>query len=500
MTDLLKAKLEELPSLPGVYFHKDKSGKVIYIGKAASLRSRVRQYFQTSRLRDPKTIALIAEIDDVDWMVVETELDALFLEAELIRRNLPKYNILLRDDKSYSYIRIDYDSQHPSVTLTRNPLDDKARYYGPYLNGKDIKLAIRMLRKIFPYSTHLGQIPKRACLQYHLGLCPGLEEDKTPLKEYRANLRLLMSYIEGNRVKLIAELEKDMLKAAKNKEFEKASSYRNKLFALKALTKQRLFTDSETIDISKDLAITGLVDLLTLQNTPRRIEGYDISHMQGTDNVASMVVFKNGLPEKSEYRKFKLRIPGNNDFAHMEEALTRRLSPKNVKAWGLPNLILIDGGRGQLSSAIKARNAMGYSIPMVGLAKRDEEIVVDIEGSNVEINYEEAKTQLAIIRPSDKFVKLMLPPNADIVKLLQRIRDESHRFAVSYHTILKRKRQTKSLLDDVTGIGPMSRKKLLRKFGSLSGILKASHEDIVSVVGEHRAKSIDNLKEKNGSA
>ena len=500
MTDLLKAKLEELPSLPGVYFHKDKSGKVIYIGKAASLRSRVRQYFQTSRLRDPKTIALIAEIDDVDWMVVETELDALFLEAELIRRNLPKYNILLRDDKSYSYIRIDYDSQHPSVTLTRNPLDDKARYYGPYLNGKDIKLAIRMLRKIFPYSTHLGQIPKRACLQYHLGLCPGLEEDKTPLKEYRANLRLLMSYIEGNRVKLIAELEKDMLKAAKNKEFEKASSYRNKLFALKALTKQRLFTDSETIDISKDLAITGLVDLLTLQSTPRRIEGYDISHMQGTDNVASMVVFKNGLPEKSEYRKFKLRIPGNNDFAHMEEALTRRLSPKNVKAWGLPNLILIDGGRGQLSSAIKARNAMGYSIPMVGLAKRDEEIVVDIEGSNVEINYEEAKTQLAIIRPSDKFVKLMLPPNADIVKLLQRIRDESHRFAVSYHTILKRKRQTKSLLDDVTGIGPMSRKKLLRKFGSLSGILKASHEDIVSVVGEHRAKSIDNLKEKNGSA
>ena len=500
MTDLLKAKLEELPSLPGVYFHKDKSGKVIYIGKAASLRSRVRQYFQTSRLRDPKTIALIAEIDDVDWMVVETELDALFLEAELIRRNLPKYNILLRDDKSYSYIRIDYDSQHPSVTLTRNPLDDKARYYGPYLNGKDIKLAIRMLRKIFPYSTHLGQIPKRACLQYHLGLCPGLEEDKTPLKEYRANLRLLMSYIEGNRVKLIAELEKDMLKAAKNKEFEKASSYRNKLFALKALTKQRLFTDSETIDISKDLAITGLVDLLTLQSTPRRIEGYDISHMQGTDNVASMVVFKNGLPEKSEYRKFKLRIPGNNDFAHMEEALTRRLSPKNVKAWGLPNLILIDGGRGQLSSAIKARNAMGYSIPMVGLAKRDEEIVVDIEGSNVEINYEEAKTQLAIIRPSDKFVKLMLPPNADIVKLLQRIRDESHRFAVSYHTILKRKRQTKSLLDDVTGIGTMSRKKLLRKFGSLSGILKASHEDIVSVVGEHRAKSIDNLKEKNGSA
>ena len=494
MSQALQDKLTKLPNSPGVYFHKNKDNQVIYIGKAANLRNRVRQYFQNSRLRDVKTIALINEIADVDWMVVDTEIDALFLEAELIRRNLPKYNILLRDDKSYSYIRINYNDPHPSVTLTRRPLDDSARYFGPYINGKDIRMALRLLRKIFPYSTHVNQIPKRACLQYHLGLCPGIEEDKTPLKEYRANLRLLISYIEGNRAVLINKLEKSMQIAAKRKEFEKASIYRNQMLALKTLTKQRLFTDSESLDISKDKAIGGLIDLLGLEKIPRRIEGYDISHMQGTDNVASMVVFKNGMPEKAEYRKFKLRVPGNNDFAHMEEVITRRLSPKNVKLWGTPDLILIDGGKGQLSSAIKARDLMKFSIPMIGLAKREEEIVVDLNGSNVELNEVEIKKQLSIVRNSDNFTKIMLPTNSDIVKLLQRIRDESHRFAVSYHSVLKRKRQTVSELDLIPGIGSVTRKNLMKKFGSLSGIKNASHDELAQIVGEKRASLLDALK------
>ena len=494
MNDQLKNKLADLPNSPGVYFHKDKTGQVIYIGKAANLKNRVRQYFQNSRLRDPKTIALISEIEDVDWIIAETELDALFLEAELVRRNLPKYNILLRDDKSYSYIRINYNDAHPTVTTTRRPLDDKAKYYGPYFNSRDIKNALRMLRKIFPYSTHYGQIPKRACLQYHLGLCPGIEEDKTPLNEYRANLRSLISYIEGNRVNLIDKLEKSMNIAAKKKEFEKASLYRNQIYALKSLAKQRLFTDSETVDISKDLAISGLMDIFNLENVPRRIEGYDISHMQGTDNVASMVVFKNGMPEKSEYRKFKLRVPGNNDFAHMEEAITRRLSQKNIKDWGLPNIFLIDGGRGQLSSAIKARDEMGQSIPMIGLAKREEEIVVDLQGSNLNINYEALEKHNAITRKSDKFIKILLPINSDIVKLLQRIRDESHRFAVSYHTVLKRKRQIKSLIDDIPGIGPVSKKQLIKKFGSVSAVFAASHAEVAAIIGEKRADLIIKIK------
>src|SRR5882672_9284282 len=181
----VEAKLKELPKTPGVYFHKDAHGKIIYIGKAAVLKNRVRQYFQKSRGRDPKTEALVAEIADVDWMVVESELEALFLEAEMVRRYMPRYNILLRDDKSMVYIRIDYDSDYPTVSITRRPLDDKARYYGPYLNAYGVRQALKLLRKIFPYATRKMPGQKRASLHYHLGLDPGLEEGKTSLKDYR---------------------------------------------------------------------------------------------------------------------------------------------------------------------------------------------------------------------------------------------------------------------------------------------------------------------------
>ncbi len=199
MTDQLQKKLAELPKDPGVYFHKDKTGEIIYIGKAANLRNRVRQYFQVSRYRDPKTDALVAEITDVEWITVESEIDALFLEAEQVRRYLPRYNILLRDDKSSSYVRIDYDSPHPTVTLTRRPLDYGAQYYGPYFNAVAVKRALKYLRKPFPYSTHISQIPKRACLLYHIGLCPGLEENKISLADYRQNLRKLIKYINAER-------------------------------------------------------------------------------------------------------------------------------------------------------------------------------------------------------------------------------------------------------------------------------------------------------------
>jgi excinuclease ABC subunit C len=292
MNKQIAAKLDELPTSPGVYFHKDADGKVIYIGKAANLRNRVRQYFQASRVRDIKTDLLVSEIADIDWVTVDTEVDALLLEAELVRRNLPRYNILLRDDKSTSYVRISYDAPHPTVIITRRPLDDGARYFGPYWNGREIKEALRLLRRIFPYSTHQGVLPKRACLQYHLGLCPGIEENKTSLSDYRANLRSLIRYLKGERPQLMIRLEKGMNAAAKRSDFEHAATLRNQLFALKALAQKRLFFQTEALDISKDLGLQGLVDILGLTTLPRRIEGYDISHMSGTDNVASMVVFK----------------------------------------------------------------------------------------------------------------------------------------------------------------------------------------------------------------
>jgi len=483
----LAEKLQQLPKQPGVYFHKNAKGEIIYIGKAAILRNRVRQYFQKSRNRDPKTEALIAEIADIDWVVVETELDALFLEAELIRRYLPRYNILLRDDKSLSYIRINYGSDHPTISMTHRPLDDGAKYFGPYYSAMSVKRALKYLRRIFPYSTHTNAIPKRACLQYHLGLCPGIEENKTDLKLYRANLRMLMQYLKGERVKLMNEIERDMKRAAKKKDFEAAALYRNQLYALKGLTRQIVFSDSEYLDISKDQGLSELTDLLGLDSLPRRIEGYDISHMSGTDNVASMVVFMNGVPDKAAYRKFKLRIPGNNDFAHMEEAITRRLSEKNRKAWGVPNIFLIDGGKGQVQAAIKARDRQDMPYPLIGLAKREEEIVIHKQKSHVTIDKQVLHRLNAIVHESDDFMLILLPENSHIVKLLQRIRDESHRFAVSYHSVLKTNRQTASLLDNIPSIGPQTRKKLLKTFGSIRGVIQARDFELIKLVGDKKA-------------
>jgi excinuclease ABC subunit C len=458
------------------------------VGKAAVLRNRVRQYFQTSRSRDPKTEALVAEIADVDWMEVENELDALFLEAEMIRRYMPPYNILLRDDKAMSYIRIDYDSDYPTVTTTRRPLDDGARYFGPYYSTHGVRQALRLLRRIFPFAIRKTAGQKRATLYYHLGLDPGLEEGRTSLEDYRANLRKLMSYIEGNRTAIIKEVEKDMKRAAKAKDFEYAARLRNQLFALQNLNKQVIFSDKEFLDISKDHALNELVDLLGLMEFPRRIEGYDISHQQGSDVVASMVVFTNGVSNKGEYRKFKTKINHNNDFYNMNETLGRRLSERNRKAWGLPSLVLIDGGKGQLDAAIKARDEAGcHSIPFIGLAKREEQIVIHKAGSNVTLQPQVLQHLGGFMTETEDFILVNLPHNTNLVKLLQRIRDESHRFAVSYHSVLKRQRQTASVLDEIPTIGPASRKKLLKTFGSLKGVMQARDFELEKVLGDKKA-------------
>src|SRR3989344_3652653 len=378
MNKVLEKKLAELPKEPGVYFHKDAQGKIIYIGKAASLRNRVRQYFHPStslraRKSDPKTEALIAEIADIDWMVVESELEALFLEAEMVRRYMPRYNILLRDDKSMVYIRIDYDSDYPTVGTTRRPLDDGAKYFGPYLSTMSVRQALKILRRIFPFATRRLPGQKRASLHYHLGLDPGLEDGKTTLVEYRANLRKLISVIEGKRSCIEKELNRDLKKYAKELKFEEAAKCRNQIYALKKLSQQVVFGDTEFLDISKDYALNELTELLGLSNVPRRVEGYDISHMSGTDVVASMVVFTNGVSDKAQYRKFKTKTNKNDDFYNMHETIARRFKESNVKKWGKPDLVLIDGGKGQLSAAIRARDEAGYSeVPFIGLAKREE--------------------------------------------------------------------------------------------------------------------------------
>jgi excinuclease ABC subunit C len=491
MTTKLERKLAELPKAPGVYFHKDKGGRIIYVGKAAVLRNRVRQYFQKSRGRDPKTEALVAEIADIDWMCVDSEMEALFLEAEMIRRYMPRYNILLRDDKAMSYIRIDYDSDYPTVSTTRRPLDDGARYFGPYFSLGGVRQALRLLRKIFPYATRRIGGQKRATLHYHLGLDPGLEEGKTSLDEYRANLRKLMAVIQGKRQTIEKELERDMKRAARAKDFEAAGKLRNQLFALQNLKKQVIFSDKEFLDISKDHALNELVNLLSIAKFPFRIEGYDISHQQGSDVVASMVVFTNGVSNKAEYRKFKTRRDHNDDFYNMNETIKRRLSEKNRKAWGTPDLVLIDGGKGQLDAAIRARDEQGCEqIPFIGLAKREEQIVVQKQRSSVTLNMLSIQQMGGFVTESEDFVLVNLPHSTNLVKLLQRIRDESHRFAVSYHSTLKRNRQTASLLDDIPGIGPATRKKLLRAFGSMRGIMLADEDELTTVLGGKKARVV----------
>lgn len=489
MTDLVRQKLKHLPKTPGVYFHKDESGEIIYIGKAAVLRNRVRQYFQKSRNRDPKTEALVAEIVDLEWIEVETEIDALFLEAEMIRRYLPRYNILLRDDKSLQFVRIDINSDHPTVTFTRRPLDDRAEYFGPYMESYSVKKALRLLRRIFPYAITREQAAMGSKLYEQIGLDPGVASGKTTLDDYRKNLRSLMSYLRGNRVALMNEIEKKMKQAASENQFEQAAALRNKLYELKSLKKQVIFSDREFMDISKDKGLAGLGELLSVA-PPKRIEGYDISHMSGTDNVASMVVFTNGLPDKAAYRKFKMRLKGNDDFAHMREVITRRLGQKNVKSWGLPQLFLIDGGKGQLSSALAARDAADYpNVPMIGLAKREEEIVIHNDLSNVTVAVKKTYHEQPdiVVQESGDFTIVRLGQSNHITKLLQRIRDESHRFAVSYHTVLKRSRQTTSWLDEVPGVGPATKRKLLREFGSVRGVLQARRPDLEKALGEKQA-------------
>ena len=510
MNKTLQAKLKTLPARPGVYFHKSETGEVIYVGKAAVLKNRVRQYFQAARNLDAKTMALVAEIHDTEWVETESEIDALFLESEMVKRYLPRYNVLLRDDKSQMFVRIDMKSEWPTVTFTRQPADDGAQYIGPFYNGYALKKALRYLRRVFPYFIK-PPVKESSRLDQDLGLSPRLSDGP---EAYKANLKKLTSYIKGNRKKIAAELEKDMKQAAREHDFERAAALRNKLAHMKELQRRVMFGDREFLDISKDKALGDLAELLALAAAPKRIEGYDISHQGGMNVVASMVVFTNGASDRAEYRKFKTKQEKNDDTGNMHETLLRRFSPKNVNAWGLPDLVLIDGGKPQLVAALGAMAERDVRVPTVSIAKREEEIIISKNGSHIALDalralQQQPKAGVGVFDEGDFLVvNLHLgqrnagahsrnlaggdspSPYTDIVKLFQRIRDESHRFAVSYHTVLKRKKQTASLLEDVPGIGPATRKKLIKQFGSLRGVQAASQAEIAQAIGEAKATQL----------
>jgi excinuclease ABC subunit C len=513
MNKSLEAKLKTLPRSSGVYFHKDKSGEIIYVGKAAVLKNRVRQYFQSSRTMDVKTLALVSEIVDTDWIETESEIDALFLESEMVKRYMPRYNILLRDDKSQMFVRIDMKSEWPHVSFTRNPADDNAEYFGPYFNGFAVKKALRYLRKVFPYYTKPVKVSDRLDLDVHIGLSPAIDVNS---KDYKASLRKLIQYMSGGRQALTREIEHDMNMAAAVQDFEKAAKLRNKLRDLRELQQKIMFGDREFLDISKDKALSGLVDLFGLSKVPVRIEGYDISHMSGTNVVASQVVFINGVSSRADYRKYKVKVQQNDDYASMHETLFRRFSEKNIKSWGKPDIILIDGGKGQLDAALRAMEERGINLPTVSVAKREEEIIVHAVRSGINTTIIDGYRQnpapgVYVERKGDYYTvnlhagQVNLSSHSknlragsggpqtysDIVKLFQRIRDESHRFAVSYHTVLKRAKQTASLLEEIPGIGPATRRKLMRQFGSLAAVKLATKQQLIESVGTAKAAILE---------
>ena len=460
MNEALKQKLSKLPAAPGVYFHKNAEGEIIYVGKAAVLKNRVRQYFQKTR-KDIKTEALVAEIYDTDWIVVDTEMDALFLESEMIKRYMPKWNILLRDDKTVSYVRVSMQDEVPYISFTRNPVDDKARYIGPFYGKSAVEKAVRILRHVFPYYTK--PYTGKKTLDTDLGLTPGIEIGKSTPKDYKRNLRKLIRYLEGDREKLLKDLEKTMYDEASKGNYELAAEARNQLFGLKELKKKIVFSDKEFLDISSDQALKQLQDSLGLPQPPRRIEGYDISHQSGENTVGSMVVFINGAAARSEYRKFKIRTSTNDDLKSMSEMITRRLKHKE---WDFPDLIILDGGATQVNAILPL--VQPYGIKVIGRDKsgdhtRNAKVKLVIPSKSNDNESEIASSRDGVPRarrhgartPHPSVVtcgsprvmlfpdSLELPPDSHISRLIARIDEEAHRFAITYHSLLKRKNMLK---------------------------------------------------------
>lgn len=417
MNSELKQKLDKLPASPGVYFHYNKDGEVIYVGKAAVLKNRVRQYFQKSK-KGPKTEALVKEIADTKWITVDTEMDALFLESEKIKQYKPKWNILLRDDKTVTYIKITMKDEVPYLSFTRTPLDDGGEYIGPFYGKVAVEKALRALRRIFPYYTK--PYTGKKTLNTDLGLTPGIEIGKSTPAEYKKNLRKLIRLISGDKKGLIRDLEKTMKKEAEAGNYEKAAEARDQLFGLNEFKKKIVFSDKEFLDISSDQALADLQKMLGLKEPPRRIEGYDISHQSGTNAVGSMVVFINGVSARDKYRKFKIRGAGSDDLKSMQEVIERRL--KHTE-WDLPDLIVLDGGITQVGAVLPLVGPL--KIPVIGRDKSGDHS----KSAEVKIIF------------NGKLIRL--DKSSHVARLIARIDEESHRFAITYHTLLKRKSMLK---------------------------------------------------------
>jgi excinuclease ABC subunit C len=427
-------KVKLFPTTPGVYLMKDAQGRVIYVGKAKNLRNRASHYFTAAAAEDRRTCDLVKLIADIDYLPAESEVDALLLEARLVKDIQPRFNVELKDDKSFPYLQIRIREEFPRVEFTRSPRRRGVKLYGPFTSARSLRYAMQVLQRLFKFRTCALDIKEeeqrwrwfRPCLLHSINQCTAPCNFRVSREEYRKQIRALRLVLEGKKEKLLAELEQQMQEASAALQFERAARLRDDIQALKNLgLRGEVDRDVQPklFHIEPKKGLVGLRKVLGLAQTPRTIEGIDIAHLGGDDTVASLVSFIDGLPFKPGYRRFRIKsVPGIDDFASIREVVTRRFrakeGPSREEEAVFPDVLLIDGGKGQLQAALEAFRMLGVEPPcLISLAKREEEIYRLGDGE-----------------------PLRLGRHAAALRLLQYVRDEAHRFAQHYHHILRRKK------------------------------------------------------------
>lgn len=470
----IRQEVRKFPEGPGVYLMEDAQGVILYAGKAASLRKRVSSYFQQSRHHTPAIDRMIPQVDHVGYIQTVSEAEALILEASLIKKYQPRYNVDLKDDKSYPYLKLTTHEKFPRLLLTREVQNDSARYFGPYTDVKLLRQALSFMRRTFPLRT-CKILPKRACLQYYIGQCTAPCVGKSAESEYQHVVDEVVLFLEGEKDQLVQEISRKMKAYADRQEYELAAGARDQLRALTTTLKQStprevasLFaTDTSRgkyhrLGIYRVDELLELKEIVRMSRIPRRIEAFDVSNISGTEAVASMVSFLNGEPDKSQYKRFKIKFfQGIDDYRMMREVVLRRYERVLKEQQAPPDFILVDGGKGQVSAAHEVLTQLGLGqIPLMGLAKRLERVALPDVSGYVDL-------------PQDSKARL----------LLQRIRDEAHRFAITYHRGLRQKGLSRSLLDQIPGIGPKRKRTLLSRFDSVDALRSVSIEELAELPG-----------------
>ena len=478
----IQEELKKLPDCPGVYIHKDKTGQIIYVGKAISLKKRVRQYFQSPKNQPAKVRKMVEHIEKFEYVICSSEVDALILECRLIKQYHPKYNILLRDEKTYPYIKVNIQDPYPTITKTRRLLNDGARYFGPYPFVNIINMVIELLNSTYRLKRCRQTVfseGTKACLNSHINRCDGMCLGNVDKVAYRKRVDKAIAFLDGDDAEIISMLSASMERASDNMDYEQAACYRDYIEQIKEmqgmLRDPKRYHDPHLLALSQKQKQVGIKNAIVhifgkdLAEEINRIESYDISHIGGIDAVGAMVVFKNYHSDKTSYRRYKLH-QGNNDFGSMQELLARRLSSGE----DLPDLMLMDGGEPQVNAAQGILDSLNLSaIPVAGLVKDDKH-----------------RTKALLYKGSEYNLK----DYPELYSYFGQIQEEVHRFAINYHHNLRGKNMMKSSLDAVPGIGEKRKIELLKTFGSVDAIKSATIEEL-AVVPTMSRKAAENIKE-----